>query len=323
VPFVEALDAAIETARTQVIEQALRRFKGEIVGGKGLSAAMRSANNLFPLIVCDMVKIAEEGGRLDKALNSAAIYVERSADLRRKVMNAMLYPIVLSVIACGTIIVLVTFVAPRFADIFKKMGAKIPFATQLMLSVGTFIREHPFQVVGTVVGSFFLLRTFLRMPAVNKACAAFLLKVPVLGELLKRLAFSRAFQSIATLLASNVSMLSALDHGSKVAGNPVISQALLAARNSVEHGASLSDSLRDTRVFPPVLVRMVSVGERTGRLHLLMANTAAHMEEEVDGRLKALVSIVEPCMIVVMGCIVGAITMSIIVPLYSVVQSVH
>lgn len=322
VPFVEALEAAIETARTPLIEQALRKFRGEIVGGKGLSAAMRTANGLFPHIVCDMVKIAEEGGRLDKALQSAAIYVERSAELRRKIMNAMLYPIVLSVIAFGTVIVLVTFVAPKFADIFKKMNAQVPASTQLMLAVGTYIKTHPIPVVLGVVGGFFALKMFFRVPAVYRAISSFLLRVPVLGELLRRLALSRAFQSIATLLNSNVNMLSALEHGSKVAGNPIISQALMTARNSVEHGAPLSDSLKETGAFPAVLVRMVAVGERTGRLPMLMNNTAAHMEEEVDGRLKALISIVEPVMIVVMGCIVGAITMSIIIPMYSVVQNV-
>jgi type IV pilus assembly protein PilC len=323
VPFVEALDAVIETAKTLAIQNALKRFKAEIVGGKGLSAGMRAANGFFPSIVCDMVKIAEEGGRLDKALASASAYVERAADLKRKVMNAMLYPVVLSVIACGTVLILLTFVMPRFADIFKKMGAQVPESTKMMLEMGNFLRTHPIQiVVGAIVG-FYGLRALLRMPNVNTACAKFLLRVPVLGELLRRLSLARAFQSIATLLASNVAMLSALEHGAKVAGNAVIRDALMKARSAVEHGAPLSESLKETRAFPVMLIQMVSVGERTGRLSMLMANTASHMEEEVDGRLKAMISIVEPLMIVVMGCIVGGITMSIIIPMYSVVQNVH
>lgn len=323
VPFVEALDAVIETARTPRIEQALRKFKAEVVGGRALSAGMRAANGLFPTLVCDMVKIAEEGGRLDRALASAALYVERAADLKRKVMNAMLYPIVLTVIASGTVIILITYVMPKFADIFKKMGATVPASTTFFLNLGNFLRTHPIHVVAAGVGAFFGLRAFLRVPSVNRALFLMLLRVPILGELLRRLSLSRSFQSIATLLSGNVAMLPALEHGAKVAGNPVIGEALMKARTAVEHGAPLSDSLRETKAFPPTLLRMVTIGERTGRLPQLMGNSASRMEEEVDGRLKALISIIEPLMIVIMGCIVGTITVSIIIPMYSVVQNVH
>lgn len=323
VPFVEALDAVIVSARTPTIEAGLKKLRTEIVGGRGLSAGMKAANGIFPSIVCDMVKIAEEGGRLDKALSTAASYVERAAELKRKVMNAMLYPMVLSFIAVGTVTILLTFVMPRFADIFMKMGAKVPESTKMMLALGTFLKTHPIHVVGGIVGAVFLVRWLMRMDPIAKAVFLFLLKLPVLGELLRRLALSRALQSIATLISSNVSLLSALEHGAKVSGNPVIRDALFKARSGVEHGQPLSDSLADTKVFPPMMLQMVAVGERTGRLGMLMANTAKHMEEDVDGRLKAMISIVEPVMIVVMGTIVGGITMSIIIPMYSVVQNVH
>jgi type IV pilus assembly protein PilC len=322
VPFVEALDAVIATARTPQIEAGLKTLKAEIVGGKGLSAGMRAAGNLFPGIVCDMVRVAEEGGRLDRALSSASAYVERAAELRKKVMNAMLYPIVLTVIAFATVTILVAFVLPRFAGIFDTMGAEVPATTKLMLDAGTFIRSQPLLFVGGLLGAIFGVRAAFKSPTMSNALNRFFLRVPVLGELLRRLALSRAFQSIATLLTSNVALMSALEHGARVAGNPVIRDALMRARTGVEHGASLSESLAETRVFPQMLVQMVSVGERTGRLPLLMANTANHMEEDVDGRLKALISIVEPVMIVVMGGIVGTITLSIIIPMYSVVQNI-
>jgi type II secretory pathway component PulF len=145
VPFVEALDALVSSARTAAIADGLKQLRTQIVGGKGLSAGMRMAPQLFPVLVCDMVKVAEEGGRLDKALGNAATYVERSADLKKKVMNAMLYPIVLTGIAFLTLIVLVVFVLPKFSSIFAKMGASLPLSTKLMLAFGTAIREHPVQ----------------------------------------------------------------------------------------------------------------------------------------------------------------------------------
>lgn len=321
VPFIEALDAVIATARTPLLETGLRRLKEEIVGGKGLSVGMRNANGIFPVIVCEMVKVAEEGGRLDRALASAATYVERAADLKKKVMNAMLYPIVLSIIALSTLVVMITFVLPRFAGIFKTMKTQVPAITQFLLDLGSTVKGHPIPVIGGALALFIGVKLAWATPTIHKAVSTFLLRVPILGELLRRLALSRAFQSISTLLSSNVSLMSAMEHGAKVAGNPVISEALLKARHSVEHGVALSDALKETRVFPPSLVQMVNVGERTGRLSLLMSSTANHMEEDVDSRLKALISIVEPVMIVVMGGIVGLITMSIIIPMYSVVEN--
>lgn len=321
VPFVEALEAVILTARTPAIASGLRDLRTEVVGGKSLSAAMRNSA-IFPTIVSDMIKVAEEGGRLDKAMHSAAVYVQRSADLKKKVMNAMLYPIVLTIIAFGTLAVMITFVLPRFANIFKSMKADLPGITKFLLALGESAKGQPILWVGGIVGLIALIKLVWTMPTSHRMISAFLLKVPVLGELLRRLALSRACQSIATLLGSNVPLMSALEHGAKVAGNPVITDALLRARSGVEHGVSLSESMRETRAFPPTLIQMVSVGERTGRLGMLMSTTAANMETDVDGRLKALISIVEPVMIVVMGSIVGVITLSIIIPMYSIVENI-
>lgn len=323
VPFVEALDAVIETARTKTIEAGLKKFKQEIVGGKSLSASMKSANNIFPGIVCEMVRIAEEGGRLDNALASASTYVDRAADLKRKVMNALLYPIVLTVISAATVVIMIMYVMPKFADIFTKMGAAVPDSTKFMMNLGIAMKTHPVQVFGGFIAFCLMCRFLLKLPAVNKSFFLFLLKLPVIGDLLRRLALSRSFSSIATLLNGNVSMLNALEYGANVAGNPVLRDALLNARETVERGAPLSESLAQTKRIPPSLVRMVAVGERTGQLPALMSNTASHMEEEVDARLKALISIIEPIMIVAMGIVVGLITMAIIVPMYSIVQNVH
>lgn len=322
VPFVEALDAVTASARTAQIGKSLKLLREEIVGGKSLSAAMRAADSLFPPLVCDLVRVAEEGGHLDRALASAATYVERAAELRKKVMNAMLYPIVLTCIAFMTLIVLVVFVLPKFATIFGRMGADIPITTKIMIGSGTAIREHPVPVIVGFIAAIIGLKLLLKSPPATQAVSKLVLKVPVLGELVKRLALSRAFQSIATLLGSNVSVMAALEQGAKVAGNPTVSTALLHARSCVEVGGTLSDSMADAKIFPSTLIQMVAVGERTGRLGPLMANTAAHMEQDVDGRLKALVSIVEPLMIVVMGGIVGLITLSIIIPIYSVVEKI-
>ncbi len=321
VPFVEALDAVSASARTPAIQAGLKHLRNEIISGKGLAGGMK-ASGLFPSLVCDMVKVAEDGGRLDRALASGATYMERSAALRKKVMNAMLYPCVLSVIAFLAVSVLVLFVLPKFETIFSKMGANVPVTTRLMLQSSEYVRSHPGMTLGIFVAGAIALKLILKSPTSRRALGFLIMRFPGIGDLLKKLALSRAFQSIATLLSSNVSLMAALEHGAKVSANSLINEALMKARSRVEHGVSLSESLAETKAFPSMLVQMVSVGERTGRLAPLMLTTASHMEEDVDNRLKALVSIVEPVMIVVMGSIVGLITVSIIMPIYSVVENI-
>lgn len=321
VPFVEALDAVIEGAKTPMIKAGLQSLRVEIVGGRGLAQGMRSVPWMFPSLVSDMVRVAEEGGRLDQALSSASSYVERSADLRKKVVNAMLYPAVLSSVAFITLTVLIVFVMPRFANMFEKMKGGLPLSTKILLGTGNFVRGNPLLAVGLFVGVIIGMKLILNLPAAQEVVAKIALRVPMLGELLKRLAYSRSFQSIATLLSANVSLMAALEHGSKVAGNPVVERALMEARNGVEQGSTFSEALAQTKVFPNMLIQMAAVGERTGRLAPLMLNTTKHMEEDVDARLKAMVAIVEPLMIVVMGVMVGFITLSIITPIYSVVEN--
>lgn len=322
VPFVEALEAVASSSSSPIIKEGFHRLRLDIVQGAGLADAMRSVQGLFPEIVCELVQVAEEGGRLDRALHSAATYVERSAELRRKVMNAMLYPVVLTGISFLAMVVLFCFVLPKFGGIFKSMKADVPATTTFLLGVGEYLRSHPLYVLGSVAALIFVIRSFIKTPAGKATLSRAILKAPLIGDLSRKLALSRSFQSIGTLLSCNVSLMAALEHGARVSGNSLISNALTSVRDSVEHGATLADSMSSSNAFTPMLVQVVSVGERTGRLAPLIAAHATHLEEEVDARIKALVGIVEPVMIALMGGVVGFITVSIISPIYSVVQNI-
>lgn len=323
VPFVEALEAVAASAKSKKTAEKLVMLKNEVVNGRSLSQSMKGVGNLFPPLVADMVRVAEEGGRLDRALKTAATYLERSADLRKRILNAMLYPCVMLSISLLTVLVLVVVVMPRFAMIFERMDADVPAFTKFMLNSGTVLRENPWGSLITLLGLGFGVRFALKQPVVSTWAMKLLLKMPFIGDLLRKLAYSRAFHSVATLLAGNVSIISALENGAKVSGNVEVREALLNARVAVEHGRTLSDALAETGVFPPTLIQMVNVGERTGRLSSLLATMAESLEKDVDAKLKALVGIIEPVMIVVMGLIVGAITLSVIGPIYSVVQNIH
>jgi type IV pilus assembly protein PilC len=278
---------------------------------------------MFPPIIVDMIRVAETGGRLDQALDNGAAYMERAADLKRKIVNAMLYPSVMLGVSSSTILVLIIFVMPRFAVVFKQMKAELPLTTQVMLKSGDFIRSQPLMSAVGLVAFIVGLTIALKNPVSQRMLSGVAARMPLLGELMKRLALARSLQSISTLVASNVPLLAAIEAGARVAGHAQLEKALYTAKDDIERGSSMSEALGKHAVFPKQVIQLVAVGERTGRLPQLLSTVCKSMETEVDGRLKALVSVIEPLMIVGMGLIVGSITMSIIGPIYSAVENIR
>jgi len=237
-------------------------------------------------------------------------------------MNAMLYPMVMLCVSFVTVLVLIVFVMPKFADIFLKMHAEIPVTTRLMLDAGTLIRSKPVPCIAGFIGSLAGLWFLVRNPLVSEQLGKAAYRLPGIGELLSKLALSRALQAISTLVSGNVPIVQALEHGAKVAGNKSLAEAIGRSLTSVSEGRSVFEAFKEHKVFPPVVTQMIGVGERTGKLGPMIASCADQMEVEADGRLKSLVSILEPVMIVGMGVLVGTITVSIITPIYSAIQNV-
>jgi len=323
VPFAEAIEASIQSARTPTIVAAMSDVRDALIAGQSLSGSMRAAPQMFPTIIVDMVRVAETGGKLDQALANGASYLERRAELKRKVTNAMMYPMVMLAVSIATIFILVVVVMPKFSQVFESMKAELPIVTKIMLSSGAMIRGNPLGSAIGAMGIFIGLYFLFKQEPVQRVLGLFVSRLPVVGELIKRLALARSLQSIATLSASNVPLLVAIEQGAKVAGEPRVHDALIRVRNEIEQGKSMSESMLNTGVFPKNVVQMVGVGERTGRLPVLLETLCRSMEEDIDARLKATVALVEPLMIVTMGAIVGSITMSIIGPIYSVVEKIR
>lgn len=323
VPFVEALDAMAVAKPKPAIERPLLRIRATIVGGGSISAAMRTAGDLFPPLVADVINVAEKGGRLDGALDNAAAYLERAADLRRKVANASMYPLVMLSVSAIMLVVIVVYVLPQFGDLFTHMKADLPVTTRAMLALGKFVHTKPLVAAGGLLGGVGLLVWGLRQEAGRRMVARLALRTPGVGDLLIRLGLARALRVIATLLAGNVPIMVALEHGAKVAGVASIARALDDASEAVRTGGVLSDALRRSPSIPGAVTQMVVVGERTGRLGELLAACAEKMESESDARLKSLVSVIEPIMILFMGVVVGGITISIITPIYSAVGKIR
>ena len=319
VPFVEALDAMAVAKPKPALERPLQRIRDTIVSGGSISAAMRAAGDLFPPLVADVVNVAEQGGRLDAALDNAAAYLERAADLRRKVANASMYPLVMLSVSGVMLTIIVVYVLPQFGDLFTRMKADLPATTRAMLALGGFVRTKPLLAGGIAAGVLGAIVATIRHPAGRRLVGRLALRTPGVGDLLVRLGLARALRVISTLLSGNVPIMVALEHGAKVAGVPAIARALDDASEAVRTGGVLSDALRRAPVVPATVTQMVVVGERTGQLGALLGACAEKMETESDARLKSLVSVIEPIMILFMGVVVGGITVSIITPIYSAV----
>lgn len=322
VPLVEALGAVMQSGGSSRMHEALQRVESAIVQGRSLSEALREAGNIYSTLVCDMVSVAEEGGKLSQALSNAASYMERSTELRKKVANAMIYPAVLTCVSGLMILFLMVVILPNFAKTFAGMNAKLPLLTKVLLDAGTFLRSKPLMSLGIAAAMFVGLRLLLKQPPIKRIVLAGLARVPLLGDLMLKLSVARAVQTLSALLSGNVPLIDALAHAGRVAGDSRVQKACEHAAETVAQGGTLTRSFSETRILPASMIQLAAVGERTGRLHQLLGRAAVQMEQEADARLKALTTVFEPLLVLGMGMIVGLITISVISPLYSLMEQV-
>lgn len=323
VPISEALTSLVETAQHPVILRGLNEVLGQIRNGASLSEAIRAAPRVFPGLLADIVGVAEEGGDLPTALDTAATHIEQSLDFRRKVRSALIYPVLLLGISVITAAVLITFVLPRFTKIFENMGVETPATTQALLQVSGFLHNAWPYVLGGCFALWVLWRRLMKERAFCTRWTRLLMRLPVAGDLMRKVALARALAVLSSLLACNVPLLRALTHAGKVTGNPVYEDSFLTIATRVEGGRSLAEALREADDIPHLIVQMTAVGERTGSLGTVLGRTAAFMEADVDNRLRSLTSIIEPLLIVGLGAFIGFITISVITPIYSLVGQVR
>jgi len=322
VPLKESLDTVSAEAGTPDLTLSLRKLRDEVVAGHALADAMRQQSKFFPEIVCDMVSVGEDGGKMDAALGSAADHMERSAAMKAKIINALIYPCILLGVSLISVASLVVFVLPQFMETFKQMGIEPPFLTKALMFCGDALRKWPHFTLLTFAGLYYGGKRALKQPAIAAKVQALIIRMPVIGELLVKIAISRSVHTLAALTGANIRLSEALHHTAKVAGVPMIRDAFNQARVDLEQGDTLGESLARTKALPSTLVQLITIGERTSRLPQLLKRAAVQMESDADGRLKAVVSLFEPILIVVMGGLIGMITLSIITPLFTVIQKI-
>ncbi len=322
VPLVEGLKGLAEQVRSKTLAASLEHVTTAVSQGSTLSDAFAKHPHVFPTLAVEMARVAEAGGDLAEAMSKLADHMETGAEITRKVKGALAYPIVVVVISVATVLVMVTFILPRFMKLFDQMGAKLPWTTKMLMSVSHTITGHWYLFLAGTVAAFFAFRKFARTDSGRRKLDALVLKLPVVGDIVTKIVLSRVIATMATLLSSGVPMVKTLETSSAAANNEIVREALTGAKRAVAEGTATSQALKDCRVFPPLVLQMVASGEKTGELPSMLEYVCMLYGRETDAKVKSLTSIIEPVMIVVLGLIVGFIAMSVIVPIYSLVGGV-
>ncbi len=317
VPIVQGLAILESQTENPRFKEVLGLVRGDIEGGLSISDALKKHPDSFPDLYTSMIKAGELGGILDTILERVTGYLEASEALKAKVKSALMYPaIVLSICALVTVFLL-TFVIPTFKTIFAGFGAQLPMPTQMLLDLSDFMKAH-FLILGSIpVGIFYAFKRFYKTPYGHKWVDGRTLKAPIFGVILKKVAVAKFTRTLGTLIKSGVPIMQALETVSQTAGNVVVSEAVLSCRESIREGGHLSDPLKKSGLFPNMVTSMISVGEETGALDIMLNKIADFYDMEVDAAVKGLTSLIEPLVIVVMGVIIGSIVIAMFLPMFN------
>jgi type IV pilus assembly protein PilC len=319
-PLVQCLEILAGQQENKVFQKVLTGTRAAVESGSTLSAAMRQYEKVFDALYVNLVEAGETGGILDTILQRLSSYIEKNVKLKRAVKSAMVYPIAVLSVAAGVIVLLLWKVVPIFATLFLGLGVDLPLPTRIVIALSNFVGSiFGFLIFLAVVGAIIGLKVWYTTPVGRMAIDRLLLKLPLLGLLLRKIAVARFTRTLGTLISSGVPILEGLEITARTAGNAVIEKSLMEVRKGLEAGRNLSDPLKDTNVFPGMVTQMIGVGEQTGAMDAMLQKIADFYEDEVDAAVKDLLAAMEPLMIVILGLVVGGIVISMYLPLFSLI----
>jgi len=319
-PLVQCLEILAGQQENKTFQKVLTGTRSAVEGGSTLSASMRQFEKVFDQLYVNMIEAGETGGILDTILQRLSTYIEKNVKLKRAVKSALVYPVSVLLVAAGVIVLLLWQVVPIFGTLFVGLGVELPLATRTVIGLSNFIGSiFGFLILLFFVGMAIGLKVWYGTPKGRMAIDSTLLKLPVIGLLLRKIGVARFTRTLGTLISSGVPILEGLDITARTAGNAVIEKALFSVRKSLEAGRNLSDPLKETEVFPGMVTQMIAVGEQTGAMDAMLQKIADFYEDEVDAAVKDLLSAMEPAMIVFLGIVVGGIVISMYLPLFTLI----
>jgi type IV pilus assembly protein PilC len=321
-PLVQCLEILALQQEHKTFQKILLQVRQDVEAGSTLADAMRRHPKAFDTLYVNMIAAGEAGGILDTILQRLSVYIEKAVKLRSQVRSALIYPTAVIIIAAIVVAVILLKVIPTFAALFTSLGAELPFPTRVVIATSNFLaRYFIFFVIGIAVVAY-AIRRYYRTYRGRRVIDGMLLKAPIIGMILRKIAVARFCRTLATLTSSGVPILESLDITARTAGNAIVEDAVLETRKSVEGGKTIVEPLKDSNVFPNMVVQMIGVGEQTGSLDAMLNKIADFYEDEVDVAVQGLVKLMEPVMIFILGVIIGGIVIAMYLPMFTLINKI-
>ncbi len=321
-PLVQCLEILGSQQENKVFKRGLLTIRGDVESGSSLADAMRKHPKIFNDLYTNMVAAGEAGGILDTILQRLATYIEKSVKLNSQVKSAMIYPVGVISIAVIVVTIILWKVIPVFAALFAGLGAELPMPTKIVIALSNFIADFWWLMAGTIVATIFFLKRYHGTQKGKRVIDGIVLKMPVLGMLMRKIAVARFCRTLATLTSSGVPILEGLTITARTAGNSIIEDSIMATRKSVEEGKTISEPLGETGVFPSMVVQMIAVGEQTGALDTMLSKIADFYEDEVDTAVAGLMKLLEPVLIAFLGVAIGGIVIAMYMPMFTLIGQI-
>jgi len=320
--ITQTLRILAKQAPNRILRNTTQKMIADLEGGLPLSSSMRKYKNVFPDIAVTMVEAGELAGVLEQTFDNLSIYFKKENELREKVISAIIYPSIVTGFALIVLGVLLNFVLPNFANMFKSAGVQLPALTRFFLDLSAFVKTNILTILVVILALFVILRIAFRTGPGKKVRDWFLIKLPVIGKFNSKVAISRFCRTLSLLIQTGVPILQALGIVNRVSGNVIISENIIRAGQAMEKGESMSTPLAESSIFTPMVTQMISIGEETGTLDVMLGKISDIYDEEIERTVKRLTSILEPVIIILLSVIVGIILLSVVIPMFDIITKV-
>jgi type IV pilus assembly protein PilC len=321
-PLVQCLEILASQQENKTFQRILLQVRQDVEAGSSVAEALRKHPKAFDNLFVNMVAAGEAGGILDTILQRLSTYIEKAVKLKSQVKSAMIYPVAVISIAGIVVTIILWKVIPTFAALFAGLGATLPLPTQIVIIMSNFVGRFIWIIIPLVMAGIYAIKRYHGTHDGARKLDALMLKMPVLGDVLRKIAVARFCRTLATLTASGVPILDGLEITARTAGNTIVEDAIMATRKSVEEGKTISEPLRDTDVFPSMVVQMIAVGEQTGALDTMLNKIAEFYEDEVDAAVDGMMKLMEPIMIALLGTIIGGIVIAMYMPMFALLSKI-
>jgi type IV pilus assembly protein PilC len=320
-PLVQSLDILAQQEEDETFRDIIRTVKNEVEAGATLAAALQKHPRVFDDMYVNLVVAAEEAGTLDVILSRLATHIEKMEELKKKIRSALVYPAMIVTVAIGVTIILMVFVVPVFEKLFAGIGSTLPLPTRVVIAVSNIFKSYLPIVIAIVVVLAIVLRRYYKTEDGKRRIDDMMLKLPIFGELLRKVAIARFARTLGTLVSSGVPILEALNIVAGASGNKVVEEAILKGRISISEGQTISEPLAQSGVFPVMVTQMIAVGETTGSLELMLNKVADFYESEVDTAVATLSSMLEPVLMIFLGVVVGGLVIAMYLPIFKMASA--